>query len=301
MMPVDELRDYFLSPLRGELARGLRARGWSQGAIARALGVTQAAVSKLLSEDRRPKLSELGVGDLERELLVGRLLELVLRGSPERAAALASRYWLLLAASGGACELHRRRGWSVEGCAACARALHPRRAPARAAALADLERAVILAEASTHLASVAPEVMVNIARAVPGAASVRDVAAVPGRLARVGGRLVARKPPSFGASRHLAEVLLASGYAACIDIKFDEGVEGALRRLGLEWVEFSSEDYPPPNPAASAVRGLRGSGRRPRIVVDVGGRGVEPVTYIFGGSAVEVVLTAERVARERAR
>jgi predicted fused transcriptional regulator/phosphomethylpyrimidine kinase len=164
-------------------------------------------------------------------------------------------------------------------------------------ALADLERAVLLAELSPNLAALAPEVLVNVARAAPGAVSLRDVAAVPGRLARVGGRLVARRRPRFGASRHLAEVLLASGYAACINVKYNKDVERALEELGFEKFAFSSERYRGPNPAAAAVREARERGELPRVAVDLGGRGVEPVTYIFGGSAVEVVLAAERVAR----
>jgi predicted fused transcriptional regulator/phosphomethylpyrimidine kinase len=113
----------------------------------------------------------------------------------------------------------------------------------------------------------------------------------------VGGRLVARRRPRYGASRHLAEVLLASGYAACINVKYDETVERTLEVFGFEKVAFSSEDYREPNPAAAAVRMARERGKLPRVAVDLGGRGVEPVAYIFGDSAVEVVLAAERVAR----
>jgi len=297
MVPLEIAREYFLSPLRSELAIELRRRGWDQRGVARALGVTQAAVSKLLREARRGKLRGIGIDDLEVELLVAAVADLVEKGELELASALAHRYWLLVTASGGACGKHWEMGWALRECAACARALHPRLAPAKARALADLERAVILAELSPNLAALAPEVLVNVARAAPGAVSLRDVAAVPGRLAKVGGRLVARGRPRYGASRHLAEVLLASGYAACINVKYDSAVERALEALGFEKFVFSSEDYPGPNPAAAAVREVGGRGELPRVAADLGGRGVEPVAYVFGGSAVEVVLAAERIAR----
>jgi len=297
MVPLEIAREYFLSPLRSELAVELRRRGWDQRGIARALGVTQAAVSKLLRGARRGKLRGIGIDDLEVELLVTAAAGLIERGELELASALVHRYWLLVSASGGACGKHREMGWALQGCAACARALYPKLAPARARALADLERAVVLAELSPNLAALVPEVFVNVARAAPGATSLRDVAAVPGRLARVGERLVARRRPRYGASRHLAEVLLASGHAACINVKYDSAVEKALGALGFEKLVFSSEDYPEPNPAAAAVREARERGVLPKVAVDVGGRGVEPVTYVFGGSAVEVVLAAERIAR----
>jgi predicted fused transcriptional regulator/phosphomethylpyrimidine kinase/predicted transcriptional regulator len=297
MIPLEIARECFLSPLRSEIAAALRRRGWSQGEIAKVLGVTQVAVSKLLREARKGRLREVGIDDLEAELLVAAAVDLTEKGELELASALLHRYWLLVSASGGACDAHRRMGWALLECAACARALHPKLAPAKAVALADLERAVLLAELSPNLAALAPEVLVNVARAAPGAVSLRDVAAVPGRLARVGGRLVARRRPRFGASRHLAEVLLASGYAACINVKYNKDVERALEELGFEKFVFSSERYRGPNPAAAAVREARERGELPRVAVDLGGRGVEPVTYIFGGSAVEVVLAAERVAR----
>lgn len=297
MIPVEELKEHFLSPIRAELARKLRAKGWGQRAIARALGVSQAAVSKLLTEERRSKLSEIGIEGLEAELLTDRLLHLLIEGRVEDAAAFAHRYWLLVAASGGACGLHRRNGWPLESCSACTRALYPRLSPAKGLALADVERAVTLAESSPYLALVAPEVMINVARAAAGAVSVKDVAAVPGRLARIGNQLVARRRPTFGASRHLAEVLLASGYPACIDIKFDERIREAMGRIGLRWIEFSSGKYAGLNPAAEAIKELRSRRSLARAVADTGGLGIEPVTYVFGSSATEAVLTAEKIAR----
>ncbi len=297
MIPLETARECFLSPLRSEIAAVLRQKGWGQSDVAKALGVTQVAVSKLLREARKGKLREIGINDLEAELLVAATVDLIEKGELELASALLHRYWLLVSASGSACEMHRKMGWTLRECAACARALHPKLAPAKAAALADLERAVMLAELSPNLAALAPEVLVNVARAAPGAMSLRDVAAVPGRLARVGGKLVARRRPRYGASRHLAEVLLASSYAACINVRYDEVVEHALEALGFEKFVFSSEEYPEPNPAAAAVREARERGKLPRVVVDLGGRGVEPVTYIFGSGAVEVVLAAEQLAR----
>jgi len=297
MIPLEIARECFLSPLRSEIATVLRQRGWGQSDIAKALGVTQVAVSKLLREARKGKLREIGVGDLEVELLVTATVDLIDKGGLELASALLHRYWLLVSASGGVCRKHWEMGWGLRECAACAMALNPKLAPAKAVALADLERAVLLAELSPNLAVLAPEVLVNVARAAPGAVSLRDVAAVPGRLARVSGRLVARRRPRYGASRHLAGVLLASGYAACINVKYDETVEHALEALGFEKIAFSSEGCREPNPAAAAVREARELGKLPRVAVDLGGRGVEPVAYIFGDSAVEVVLAAERIAR----
>ncbi len=297
MLPLDIGRELYVTPLRAALAKELSSRGWSQREVAKALGVTQAAVSKLLKWGKpieRMKLLE--IDELEAELLLNSLLEQLEMGRAEKAAALAGRYWLLVAASGGACRAHVSSGWGITTCTACMRSVYPRLAPAKAEALADLERAAFLAESSRLLAKVVPEVLSNIARAMKGASTVGEVAAIPGRLAKVGGRVKAR-PPAFGASRHLAEVLLSSGYTSCINIKYDKAVREALGALGLGFLEFSSEDFPGPNPAATAIGKMREKGGVPRVVADRGGLGIEPVTYVLGATAVEVVLIAEKIAR----
>lgn len=45
------------------------------------------------------------------------------------------------------------------------------------------------------------------------------------------------------------------------------------------------------------MKDLREKGVLARVVVDRGGHGIEPVTYIFGERAKDIVLIAERVAR----
>jgi predicted fused transcriptional regulator/phosphomethylpyrimidine kinase len=37
---------------------------------------------------------------------------------------------------------------------------------------------------------------------------------------------------------------------------------------------------------------------RPKVVVDMGGYGIEPITYVFGANAVEVAQDLVTLARE---
>lgn len=297
MLPLDIGRELYMAPLRAAIAKELSGRGWSQREVAKAIGVTQVAVSKLLKGKHSiERMKLLGIEELEVELLLSSLLEQLEIGRVEKAAALASRYWLLVTASGGACRAHARFGWRLAPCTACMRSVYPRLAPAKAEALADIERAVFLAESSRLLAKVMPEVLSNIARAAKGASTTSEIAAIPGRLAKVESRVKARSP-MFGASRHLAEVLLSSGYTSCINIKYDKAIRKSLEALGLGLLEFSSEDFPGPNPVATVLSKVKEEGSVPRVVVDCGGIGIEPVTYIFGTTAVEVVLIVEKIAR----
>jgi len=291
-------RQWYARPLRSRIALALRSMGWSQKKIAEVLGVSQAAVSKLLQDATSiMRLKHLGIHELEAELLVSYILELIEKNELGRAVEVANRYWLLVAASGDLCSVHINSGWSHRYCTACMRSVYPSLSPERAMALADVERAVMLLEASRNAVLLIPEVLSNVVRAVSGAVGPQDVVAVPGRLAKIGGKVRARDSPAFGASKHLAEVVLASGYNACINIKFDELVAKALKSLHVKYVEFSSEHYGGVNPAAEAVSELRERGALARVVVDRGGLGIEPVTYIFGERAKEVVLVVEKIAR----
>src|SRR3989441_4714200 len=53
-----------------------------------------------------------------------------------------------------------------------------------------------------------PEVGINLGYALPAATSPEDVCALEGRIIRVGPRLEATGPPAFGASRHVARIIL---------------------------------------------------------------------------------------------
>jgi predicted fused transcriptional regulator/phosphomethylpyrimidine kinase len=160
--------------------------------------------------------------------------------------------------------------------------------------MADLERALLILSSSEYFSFLIPEVMSNIAVAIPGAKNIYDVAAVPGRISRskTGGILYRR--PEFGATRHLGGILLSINgrFRAVMNIKYDELVRESLISMGVFFKEFSSEQYPSANPAASAAADLLDKYPDCRALIDVGGPNIESVVYLFGNRAVEVANTA---------
>src|SRR5438093_2927285 len=66
-----------------------------------------------------------------------------------------------------------------------------------------------------------PEVGINIGYALPAATSLEDVCALEGRLLRVRDSLEATGPPAFGASRHVARIILTA-------MRFDPRVRSAI-------------------------------------------------------------------------
>jgi predicted fused transcriptional regulator/phosphomethylpyrimidine kinase len=173
--------------------------------------------------------------------------------------------------------------------------------------LTNLRAAVNLIQASREFSVVIPEVMVNIVEAIPEAKSVRDVAGIPGRIAKVDGVPRVFMQPEFGASEHLASVLLAamqvnSDVHAAINIAYNRFVKEALRRLGFRVYTFSRREPSANSDAAQAqvAEEVLNLGKRgeplPEVFVDLGGYWIEPSAYIYGVNAVEVAQKAIKVA-----
>ncbi len=154
-------------------------------------------------------------------------------------------------------------------------------------------------------AGLIPEVQSNLAEALPGAQGFGDVAAFPGRIVQAGGRVRRVDGPRFGASRHMAKILLASArhsspFRAVMNVRYGADVLAACRAVGLRVEGFSRADEP------EAVKRAEGStlewgtgsvlargGAAPDAIFDQGDQGKEPMVRIFGADAPEV---ARRVA-----
>ena len=183
--------------------------------------------------------------------------------------------------------------------------------------LENLRKAVEVVEQNSDIIlPLVPEVSMNIAMALPKpyAKSVRDVAAVPGRIVRAGNKVKAVMPPDFGVSRHLARaVLTAMKYdervRAVANVRFDEELVEIAKNLGYT-VSFYDRSREPPE--IKSVEGMSISwgieeavkaagGRVPDIVYHRGDWGKEPMINIFGETATDVVNKVLALAKEYAK
>jgi hypothetical protein len=201
---------------------------------------------------------------------------------------------------GVVCRLHEEDEPSLRGsgCDLCVRAGESDlvRAPA---VLGQVRQGVRVLESAPEFAGVVPHVGSNLAFARPGAATAADVAAVPGRIYVARGQLRAPAAPEFGASHHVAEVVLGivsrfPEQRAAANLRFDDRVERAARRLGWRLVEFDARYEGRAARIALAVRRLR---KPPDAVFQRGAFGVEPVMYVVAPTAVEAAQRAVALAR----
>ncbi len=160
------------------------------------------------------------------------------------------------------------------------------------------------------LGALVPEVRSNLAYALPGASRREEVAAFPGRLTELDGRLVAVSGPRFGASRHLAAVVLAAmrrhpDLRAAMAIRCDTDTLAACTVAGLRLARFDRAEEPPEVKAREgstlewatgrALDEAAAAGRPPPDAIwDEGEVGKEPVVRVLGRTPAEV---AERVLR----
>lgn len=171
------------------------------------------------------------------------------------------------------------------------------------AVLENVKEAVGILHRCKHFAAMIPEVGCNIAMALSGAISVSDVAAVTGRIVRVKGTPRVVGDVEFGASSHVARIILAamkydSISRAAVNIRYSEDIVGICRELGLEISSFSREEEPEHTHTMDwgTTYSIESYGSVPDIIYDKGGIGKEPMIRVLGHSAIEVAETAVKIA-----
>lgn len=153
---------------------------------------------------------------------------------------------------------------------------------------------------------VVPEVGINLGYALPAATGSGDVCAVQGRMVRRGQRVVAVGPPGFGASRHVARIILAAmesdpGVRSAINLRYDEGLLSSSKKAGLRVGTFDRAREPP---GVSTMdwgtrEAIRSSALVPDLVYDLGGPGKVPMIRVLGTSPQDLLSKLRKMGVSR--
>ncbi|MEM3404102.1 MAG: bifunctional hydroxymethylpyrimidine kinase/phosphomethylpyrimidine kinase [Nitrososphaeria archaeon] len=174
----------------------------------------------------------------------------------------------------------------------------------------NLSRAVELIEANHEVANLIPEVQSNIAMALPKLylGGVGDVAAIPGRIIKLKNRPQASEAPAFGASSHLARILLTvmeedPRKRGLMNIKYSEEVIETCKKLGYTISSFDRKEEPKElkeREGGTLPWGIRLAIKKvgfvPDIIYDLGDVGKEPMVRVFGEDAVDVAHKVVKIA-----
>lgn len=171
--------------------------------------------------------------------------------------------------------------------------------------LRDLKEAVLILEESPYFSKLIPEVGCNIGMAIPGASSYEEVAAVEGRIVKHRERASPVGCVSFGASRHVAGIILSGlrynpEIRAAINVRYSERNLSLCRESGLSISSFdrAEEVENVSNMDRGTAEAIKKHGGVPQVISDKGGFGKEPMIRLLGTNAVEVAKLAVRLAEK---
>ncbi len=176
----------------------------------------------------------------------------------------------------------------------------------RETVLQDLGKAMDLL--TRHpLGGLIPEVRSNLVYALPGALDYQEVAGVPGRISQVGDQVLVSRQPAFGATRHMARVVLAAmqydpGYRSAMNIRHGADILDTCKKLGLHMASFDRRDETQEvkEREGSSLewgthRALEGLHVMPDLVFDNGDVGKEPMIRVLGKDPMAVVEKVIRI------
>jgi len=170
--------------------------------------------------------------------------------------------------------------------------------------LCDVQKAVDLLLDEPKIFELIPEVGSNLGMAIAGASTTGDVAAVEGRLVRAGRKTRSSGCVKFGASSHIARVVLAAmSFDPCARAAMNLSLEAlpACRALGLKTAQFDRREEPSGTDTMGwgTLRAIEEAGLLPDVIWDRGAIGKEPMLRLLGKSGTEVAHKALRLARHQ--
>jgi len=169
---------------------------------------------------------------------------------------------------------------------------------------------IMLGKAVSRLESVlppefVPEVGINFVFALPGAREPRDVCGLEGRIALVGGRPLHQGCISFGASRHMATVVLTAishdgSIRSAANVRFSDDILKAFERAGMSIGVFDRSEEPSERRTMEwgTDHAIRRLGKIPDIIYDRGGVGKEPMIRVLGRDPESVMEKIEMAAHQ---
>lgn len=240
-LPIAYLSKVIVPAFNGLLVARMKSEGLSEWRIASLLGLTQPAVNLYAKREGSEYVRRLEEAGLPKEVIDEMVEKLLVALKSERLEE-AIRLYLELLGSGLLCRHHRELAGLPETCEVCMKLFGSGRGEERDELILKVKEALKLIEGSEALVNLLPQVRSNLVARLSKAVSERDVVGIPGRLTEIKGRVRALHPPEFGASRHVARVLLEVSkrfpkIKAAINLRYDEEIDKCIRIFGWNCVK----------------------------------------------------------------
>ncbi len=149
-----------------------------------------------------------------------------------------------------------------------------------------------------------PEVGANIGYAIEGAKDSGDVCALTGRIYRLGTGLRIGGHADFGASKHIARVILAAmafdpAMRSAANLKYRDSTLHRADKAGLQVGTFSRSGQPEGTSTMEwgTIQAIKDLGTVPDAIYDLGGVGKEAMIRVIGENPQDVLTKIRLIAR----
>jgi hydroxymethylpyrimidine/phosphomethylpyrimidine kinase len=145
-------------------------------------------------------------------------------------------------------------------------------------------------------ADLVPEVGINIGYALPFATDSHDVAALKGRIVRVGQTFDTPAHIDFGSSKHISRIILSAmrydhKSRSAMNLRFSTGLVETFSNKGYVVAEFKRSEEPEEVSTMEwgTEKAIQDLGRVPDVIFDRGSVGKEPMVRLLGESPSQVL------------
>jgi hydroxymethylpyrimidine kinase/phosphomethylpyrimidine kinase len=176
--------------------------------------------------------------------------------------------------------------------------------------LREVREAAGLLEEHPEIATLIPETSSNIGMALSLPEDTLDVAAVPGRISKVERGVKAASCPAFGASNHIARIILTAmqtnpSIRAAMNIRYSEETIRICRKMKMIISSYDRAEEPPEvklKEGGSTTWGTQQAIEKAAAVPDViyhkGDLGKEPMIVLLGRNTIDIARTAILIAKK---
>ena len=168
----------------------------------------------------------------------------------------------------------------------------------------NIKRALEIIQNSNQFATLIPEVRSNLVMAKKNATTINEVAGVPGRITTVNGKAKAFMKPEWGASSHMARLILEvmkhdPERRSAINLRYQPTLIELIKKLGLKISSYNRLKEPEDQRKIEGgsinwgvTQAINKIGEVPDVIYHTGDWGKEPIIALIGCDAVDVAKMA---------
>jgi hydroxymethylpyrimidine/phosphomethylpyrimidine kinase len=158
-----------------------------------------------------------------------------------------------------------------------------------------------------NMVELIPAVQMNMGYAIRDAGGTEDIAAFPGRIFVNSGKILIKGEPAFGASSHVARMILAymkyyPHIRSCVSVRYDRMIIEKAHESTMNVLFFDRKNEPEQIREAEGrsldfltEEALKEESSPPDIIYDLGDVGKEPIIRLFAKDPLELIKKMEMI------